>query len=105
MSKQMYEVLEVKGKAGLTVGDVLKPGQQFSHEQWPYDEVNLEAAIKNKRCKKIDSKKSKPADNEKEKEKLEKKIAAMTKAYEKMNPEDPKAEKLLTEIQELQKGD
>ena len=50
----MYEVLEVEGKPGLTVGsEVLKPGQQFSRDEWPYPDLNLKAAIEKKRCKKI----------------------------------------------------
>lgn len=63
MSKEVYEVLEVKGKPGLTVGNrVLKPGQTFKESEWPYDRENLKAALDNKRCKrvsegKVDSKK------------------------------------------------
>jgi hypothetical protein len=69
MSKEMYEVLEVAGKPGLTVGsNVLKPGQRFSREDWVYPEENLKAAIKDERCKKInvvekDDKKKPKADN------------------------------------------
>lgn len=52
MSKEVYEVLEVKGKPGLTVGNrVLKPGQRFNESDWPYDKENLKAALENKRCK------------------------------------------------------
>ena len=53
-SKEMYEVLEKKGYPGLTVGsNVLKPGQCFTEKDWPYDKLNLEAALSEKRCKKI----------------------------------------------------
>ena len=66
----MYEVLEVKGKPGLTVGsNVLKPGQKFSREDWNWPEENLKACIETKRCKKIfvsektDDKKKKSGDD------------------------------------------
>ncbi len=54
MENKTYEVLEVKGKPGLTVGsDVLKPGNTFTRKEWPYDEENLKEAIKTARCKEV----------------------------------------------------
>lgn len=51
----MYEVLKVEGKGGLTVGaESLPPGRKFSEKEWPYGEKSLLAAIENKRVRKID---------------------------------------------------
>ena len=99
MSKEMYEVLEVKDKPGLTVGsNVLNPGQKFSREDWPYPQLNLDAAIKNKMCKKVGTSEKKQTPEDKEAKKLE----GMKTAYDKMNPKDPKAIKLLEKIKELE---
>ncbi|MCK5613748.1 hypothetical protein KAR91_68420 [Candidatus Pacearchaeota archaeon] len=101
MSKEMYEVLEVKGKPGLTVGsNVLKPGQRFSRGDWPYPEKNLLAALKGNRCKKVFVD-SKAAEKSGDKNKKQLKLEGMELNYSKMEKDSPAAEKLLSKINDL----
>lgn len=101
MSKEMYEVLEVKGLAGLTVGEVLKPGQRFSREDWPYDQLNLDAALKRKRCKKV-SADSTPGSKPAQKTRKELNLEGMELQYSKIeDSKSPEAIKLLNKIENL----
>ena len=102
MSKEIYEVLEVAGKPGLTVGsDVLKPGQRFSREQWPYPQKNLDVALKEKRCKKV-SIDSKPGTAPAQKTRKELNLEGMELQYSKIEDlKSPEAIKLFNKIENL----
>lgn len=70
MSKKIYEVLEVKGKPGLTVGSRVVPaGERFTSDMWSWGAEALENAVEQKRCKVVSSieekkdKKDKKADD------------------------------------------
>ena len=55
--KEIYEVLKVEGKTGLTVGHRVMPaGARFAKKDWPYGEESLEKAIESKRCKLVEDK-------------------------------------------------
>lgn len=102
MSKEIYEVLEVKGKPGLTVGNrVLKPGQRFNRNDWPYPQKNLDVVLKEKRCKKVSAdSKAGPSSGNKSRQQL--KLESLEVHYEKFeDKKSPAAVKLKEKIENL----
>lgn len=100
--KLNYEVCDVPGKSGLTVSNyVLKAGSKFSKAQWKWGEDALSSAIESGRCKFIgDDKEVEKSDGEVSKN--QKELEKLIEAYDKLDPESEKAEKLLSKINKLE---
>lgn len=101
-----YKVTD-KHPAGLTVNDyVYKPGRKFFANEWKWGDDALAAAIKSGRCEMIydDSKENVKKDDKLESG-LEEKKALLEKLQEKysaMDSDNPKAQKLLEKIKQLE---
>lgn len=109
-----FVVLGEKDGIGLTVGSyAIKPGSSFFRGDWQWGEEVLEAAIREKRCKLVESMDVKPVAEKVEEPKVQnesgneksdsqKKLEAMKANYANLDPESNKAIKLKEKINELE---